>query len=306
MRARRFVRAFAPAVVVTFLSVPSAVLAQDAEIAGVVTDNTGGILPGVTVEASSPALIEQSRVVFTDSQGAYRIIALNPRRVHGDVHPARLHHGGPGGDHADRHVLGQRRRADVGRRRRGDHHGHRREPADRRPDRHPDRGAHHGGPRRAADGTVVPESGNPGPRRAGAAEPAGRGWRRRRELADDGGPWQPRRPDAAGPERHAVQQHEQHRRRLQPHAGDQHRHRGGDDRHDERHRRRVPLERRRRQQHLQGGRQPVHLRHVRRLHQRRHAVQQPVAGPDRPGAAVGQLREAGLGVQPVVRRTHRR
>jgi hypothetical protein len=78
MRARRFVRAFAPAVVVTFLSVPSAVLAQDAEIAGVVTDNTGGILPGVTVEASSPALIEQSRVVFTDSQGAYRIIALNP------------------------------------------------------------------------------------------------------------------------------------------------------------------------------------------------------------------------------------
>ena len=78
MRARRFVRAFAPAVVVTFLSVPSAVLAQDAEIAGVVTDNTGGILPGVTVEASSPALIEQSRLVFTDSQGAYRIIALNP------------------------------------------------------------------------------------------------------------------------------------------------------------------------------------------------------------------------------------
>jgi hypothetical protein len=78
MRARRFVRAIGPAVVVTFLFVPSAVLAQDAEIAGVVTDNTGGILPGVTVEASSPALIEQSRVVFTDSQGAYRIIALNP------------------------------------------------------------------------------------------------------------------------------------------------------------------------------------------------------------------------------------
>ena len=69
MRARRFARAFVPAVVVTFLSVPSAVLAQDAEISGVVTDNTGGILPGVTVEASSPALIEQSRVVFTDSQG---------------------------------------------------------------------------------------------------------------------------------------------------------------------------------------------------------------------------------------------
>ena len=78
MRARQLVRAFAPAVVVTFLFVPSTVLAQDAEIAGVVTDNTGGILPGVTVEASSPALIEQSRVVFTDSSGAYRVIALNP------------------------------------------------------------------------------------------------------------------------------------------------------------------------------------------------------------------------------------
>ena len=78
MRARQLARAFAPAVVVTFLFVPSTVLAQDAEIAGVVTDNTGGILPGVTVEASSPALIEQSRVVFTDSSGAYRVIALNP------------------------------------------------------------------------------------------------------------------------------------------------------------------------------------------------------------------------------------
>ena len=78
MRARQLARAFAPAVVVTFLFVPAMVLAQDAEIAGVVTDNTGGILPGVTVEASSPALIEQSRVVFTDSSGAYRVIALNP------------------------------------------------------------------------------------------------------------------------------------------------------------------------------------------------------------------------------------
>lgn len=78
MRVRRLGRALAPAVVFTFLTVPSAVLAQDAEIAGVVTDNTGGILPGVTIEASSPALIEQSRVVFTDGQGAYRIIALNP------------------------------------------------------------------------------------------------------------------------------------------------------------------------------------------------------------------------------------
>ena len=52
--------------------------AQTAEIAGVVRDASGAVLPGVTVEASSPALIERSRVVFTDGQGQYRVIALNP------------------------------------------------------------------------------------------------------------------------------------------------------------------------------------------------------------------------------------
>ena len=55
---------------------PSVVSAQEAEIAGVVQDDTGGVLPGVAVVASSPALIEQSRNVFTDGQGQYRIIAL--------------------------------------------------------------------------------------------------------------------------------------------------------------------------------------------------------------------------------------
>jgi hypothetical protein len=57
--------------------VPATVLAQNAEIAGVVRDTSGAVLPGVTVEASSPALIEKSRTVFTDTQGQYRIIALN-------------------------------------------------------------------------------------------------------------------------------------------------------------------------------------------------------------------------------------
>jgi hypothetical protein len=44
----------------------------------VVRDSSGAVLPGVSVEAASPALIERSRVVFTDSQGQYRVIALNP------------------------------------------------------------------------------------------------------------------------------------------------------------------------------------------------------------------------------------
>jgi len=58
--------------------VASAASAQNAEIAGMVRDASGAVLPGVTVEASSPALIERSRVVLSDSQGQYRVIALNP------------------------------------------------------------------------------------------------------------------------------------------------------------------------------------------------------------------------------------
>ena len=47
-------------------------------IAGVVKDITGGVLPGVTVEAASPALIEKVRVAVTDTGGQYRIVDLRP------------------------------------------------------------------------------------------------------------------------------------------------------------------------------------------------------------------------------------
>jgi hypothetical protein len=47
-------------------------------IAGVVKDGTGAVLPGVTVEASSPALIEKSRTVVTDGAGQYKIVDLQP------------------------------------------------------------------------------------------------------------------------------------------------------------------------------------------------------------------------------------
>jgi hypothetical protein len=47
-------------------------------IAGVVTDTSGAVLPGVTVEAASPALIERSRSTVTDAQGEYRIAELRP------------------------------------------------------------------------------------------------------------------------------------------------------------------------------------------------------------------------------------
>src|SRR6266540_2957160 len=47
-------------------------------IAGVVRDTSGAVMPGVTVEASSPALIEKARTVVTDNAGQYKIVDLSP------------------------------------------------------------------------------------------------------------------------------------------------------------------------------------------------------------------------------------
>jgi hypothetical protein len=57
---------------------PGTAFAQTTGIAGVVKDTTGAVLPGVTVEASSPALIEKSRIVITDGQGQYKVVDLRP------------------------------------------------------------------------------------------------------------------------------------------------------------------------------------------------------------------------------------
>src|SRR2546425_2986303 len=66
-------------VVVALLLFPIGAFAQQTgAIAGVVKDSSGAVLPGVTVEASSPALIEKMRVVTTDDAGAYRIVDLRP------------------------------------------------------------------------------------------------------------------------------------------------------------------------------------------------------------------------------------
>jgi hypothetical protein len=59
------------------LAAPSIVLAQSA-IAGVVRDTSGAVLPGVTVEASSPALIEKVRTALTNEAGQYRVVDLRP------------------------------------------------------------------------------------------------------------------------------------------------------------------------------------------------------------------------------------
>src|SRR5688572_1370420 len=47
-------------------------------ITGVVRDTSGGVLPGVTVEAASPALIEKVRSAVTDAEGLYRLVDLRP------------------------------------------------------------------------------------------------------------------------------------------------------------------------------------------------------------------------------------
>jgi len=74
MRSRILTLAYALA---CSLVLPATAGAQSA-FAGVVKDATGGVLPGVTVEASSPALIEGARSASTDANGVYRIENLRP------------------------------------------------------------------------------------------------------------------------------------------------------------------------------------------------------------------------------------
>ena len=61
--------------ILAVLLLPASVFAQ-ASLTGTVRDVSGGVLPGVTVEASSPALIEKVRTAVTDDTGQYRIIDL--------------------------------------------------------------------------------------------------------------------------------------------------------------------------------------------------------------------------------------
>ena len=60
-----------------FVLVPSIAHAQSS-FTGVVKDTSGAVLPGVTVEAASPALIEKTRSVITDESGGYRLVDLRP------------------------------------------------------------------------------------------------------------------------------------------------------------------------------------------------------------------------------------
>src|SRR5438876_3813847 len=63
--------------ILVLLLIPATAFAQ-ATLAGTVRVTSGAVLPGVTVEASSPALIEKTRSAVTDGTGQYRIISLQP------------------------------------------------------------------------------------------------------------------------------------------------------------------------------------------------------------------------------------
>src|SRR5215467_1705425 len=65
-------------VVLALLLLFSAPAFSQPALAGVVKDASGAVMPGVSVEASSPALIEKSRAVVTDGTGQYRIVDLLP------------------------------------------------------------------------------------------------------------------------------------------------------------------------------------------------------------------------------------
>jgi hypothetical protein len=67
-----------PGIVVALVLLLPAAAAAQATITGVVQDPSGAVLPGVTVEAASPVLIEKVRSVVTDETGQYRIVNLRP------------------------------------------------------------------------------------------------------------------------------------------------------------------------------------------------------------------------------------
>ena len=67
---------FGISTIACLLALPLPALGQDSAIAGTVTDQTGGVLPGVTVEAAGPALAGGPRAAVTDGEGRYLVDGL--------------------------------------------------------------------------------------------------------------------------------------------------------------------------------------------------------------------------------------
>ena len=77
--------------VAAILLAPAVASAQSA-FSGIVRDTSGAVLPGVTVEASSPVLIEKTRAAVTDGEGRYTIVDLRPGHLRRRLHADRLQH----------------------------------------------------------------------------------------------------------------------------------------------------------------------------------------------------------------------
>ena len=70
------------------------VLGHAQELTGTFRDASGAVLPGVTVEAASPVLIEKVRTAVTDGNGNYSLVNLTPPGpVQRDIYAARLFRG---------------------------------------------------------------------------------------------------------------------------------------------------------------------------------------------------------------------
>ena len=176
---------------------PAAGFAQSA-ITGTVRDASGAVLPGVTVEASSEALIEKSRNAVTDGQGAFRIVDLRPGYLSRHLHADGLSDAQARGPRAALRLHDDDQRGLAGRLARGIDHGHRRCADRRRHDsgphagdqpgrvgRHPDR-RHHSG-RRTAGRRRQPEPPRRRRRPRHAADLHGDAWDVGREQHRPGG-----------------------------------------------------------------------------------------------------------------------
>ena len=112
-------------VLISSLALPTLASAQ-ASIVGTVKDASGAVLPGVTVEASSPVLIEKVRSAVTDGSGQYPHCRSAAWPLRGEFLPPGLHHHAARGDRAGRNVHGNGQRRPAGWRRVRDHHRQRR------------------------------------------------------------------------------------------------------------------------------------------------------------------------------------
>ena len=237
------------AVLACLVALPSLAHAQSA-IAGIVRDTSGAVLPGVTVEAASPALIEKTRAVTTDGEGRYNIVDLRPGCLHRHVLAARVQHRQARRRRTAQQLHGHDQRRPEGRRARGDDHGLRPVAGRRHLDRRAAAGAEPRGARRGAD---RPQHSHAGRAASGRAPGAAR--RRRHVRHAEPRPHRARigRPRHHLPgRRHDAERHRGRRQRAELlQRGDVR----GNQLSDQRHQRRDVGRRRPRQHDSQGRRQ---------------------------------------------------